>query len=213
MVNILNWFVPNEKKFFDLLKRQSKHLFYSVSDFKSFIIVFDTLSDEAKKEFLKKIHQHENHGDEITHHIIEALNMSFITPIDREDIHSLTVLLDDILDYVHTISKSLVTYKIKSVDKPIKKFVDIVFNQVAEIDKIVFSLNKFEKVKPYLIKINHFENEADNLLIQSLEDLFENEKDVKNIIKFKEIYNLLESTTDKGEHISNIINNIVIKHA
>jgi uncharacterized protein len=213
MANLLSWFIPKEEKFFSMLKKQSKSLFYAANDFKNFITNFNSMTETEKKDFLKKIKKLENDGDEICHMIIEKLNKTFIVPIDREDIHSLTVLLDDILDHMHTTTNRLIVYRMKQVPEPVKQFATIIFEQVIEIDKAISDLKQLNMMGDHLVKINKLENEADDLHTKALGDLFDKEKDAKEIMKLREIYGLLEMTTDKGEGVSHTLENIRVKHA
>lgn len=214
MKNILTWFVPQELKFFDMLRKQSENVLYGAKQFKEFMFNYSKLSDKQKKEFVNKLKDIENHGDDITHSIIEALNKTFVTPFDREDIHQITVLLDDVIDFIDVICRRIYIYKLKEVSESMKHMTSIIYKCVVEVNEGVKDLRTLKNIKPHCIKINTLENEADYIHTQSLAELF-NENHKKNpieVMKTKEIQEYLENVVDKCEAISFLFDNIVVKH-
>ena len=155
----------------------------------------------------------ERKGDEIAHEIMEKLDTSFITPIDKEDIHRMNVLLDDVVDLINTATLRFVLLGIERIDKHIIKLVTITHNSVAELNKSVVDLKKLKHVKEHYVKIHDFENEADEVHYEALSELFHFFKNPIDIIKYKEVYELLEEITDKCEDVADVIESIVVKHA
>ena len=212
MANIIRWFLPKEEKFFLLLEKQSKVVLRGAKEFKDLIDNYPKLSEKEISYRVGKIKEIESLGDDITHDIIDKLNKSFITPFDKEDIHELTVLLDDILDLINAIAKRLVLFRIKNASKYIKEFTETIWKGVIEVDKCICNLKRTKHTKTYCINIHSIENDADELFSKALADLFENSKNSIDVVKYKDIYQFLEAITDKCEHISHIIEGIVVKH-
>ena len=137
MVDILKFFVPKEEKFFDMMKEQAENILKGAEKLNSFIKDFEELNAEERSERIKEIKEIEHKGDEITHYIIETLNKTFLTPIDREDIYQTIVKMDDILDLIYTTSKRLELYDIKKLDNHIIRFGDIIQKTVTEIHNVI----------------------------------------------------------------------------
>ena len=169
--------------------------------------------DEPK---LKALEEYEHTGDRITHETMERLNRTFVTPIDREDIHQLVSRLDDVLDFIYSGAEALSLYKINPIPQSMKEMSQLLVQIIAEVCRAVEGLSNLKKPELILancIEINRLENEVDNLHRRALADLFENEKDAVTIIKNKEILEDLETATDKCEDVANVIEGIVLKNA
>jgi predicted phosphate transport protein (TIGR00153 family) len=212
MTNIVRWFLPKEEKFFFMLRNQSNTVLKGVKEFKDLINNYPNLSEKEISYRVGKIKEIESEGDSITHNIIDKLNKSFITPFDKEDIHEVTASLDDVLDLINAVSKRLVLFGIKDTSKYIKEFTDSIWKGAVEVDKCIFNLKRLKDTKIHCINIHSIENEADEIFSKSLADLFENNKNSIEVIKYKDIYQFLEAITDKYEYIAHIINSIVVKH-
>ena len=213
MANILQWFVPKELKFFDGLKEQSENSLNAAKELKRFIYRFPKLSYDSKKKVSKSIKRIEQKGDDIAHTILAALDNTFITPIDKEDIHQMVHLLDDVTDLIESVSARIVLFNIGKVDTYIKQLVDVVMDIVMEVDKGVHDLKELKRMEEWYIKIHSLENKSDRIYKEALYKLFNNNKNTLHIIKYKEIYELLEKINDKCEIIANVVESIVIKHA
>jgi len=213
MARVLQWFVPKELKFFDVLKEQSENSLNAAKELKRFVHNFPKLSYDSKKRVSKSIKLIEEKGDDIAHDTLAALDKTFITPIDKEDIHQMVHLLDDVTDLIEAVSARIVLFNIDKVDTYIKQLVDIVLDIVAEVDKGVSDLRKLSRMEEWYIKIHSLENKSDEIYKEALYKLFNNNKNALYIIKYKEIYELLEKVNDKCEIIANVIESIVIKHA
>jgi uncharacterized protein Yka (UPF0111/DUF47 family) len=159
----------------------------------------------------------ENENDKLTHTIFVELGKNFITPFDREDIHSLATALDDIADYIYATAKKINFYKIEPTnDQGIKKMADAIKESVLSVNSAVIelrNLKNIQKVVECVIKINGIENQVDDIFDLSIENLFENETDIKTLIKKREIYQVMEEVTDKCEDAGNVMESIVVKYA
>lgn len=168
------------------------------------------------EEALRQVEEFEHKGDRITHDTMERLNRTFITPLDREDIHQLVSRLDDVLDFIYAAAEALSLYKINPIPTPMKDLAALLVKINEEVCRAVerlANLKRPEVILAICIEINRLENEADNLHRRALADLFEKEKDPIAIIKIKEILEDLESATDKCEDVANVIEGIVLKNA
>lgn len=213
MQRVIKWFLPKEEKFFDMLKSQSENSLSGAKELKKLVSRFSELGIEEKKEIVKHIKKLENTGDDIAHNLIKDLDKSFITPLDKEDIHRLCGLLDDIVDRIDMFSRRLVAFNIDKIDDYIKEMVDILVDAVSEVDKAILDLKKLRDMEHFYINIHSLENRSDKIFHAALSNLFSNHKDPVDIIKFKDVYQILESAIDKCEDVAYIIESIVIKHA
>lgn len=165
---------------------------------------------KAKAQAIKNI---EHKGDDITHKIIDSLNKTSITPIDKEDIHELAVLLDDVIDLINAVSVRFVLLGMERVDKYIVKLVNLILDAISELTKSIADLRKLKEMREHYIRMHSIENEADDVYHDALSDLFHYYKNSIDIIKYKEIYELLEKITDKCEEVTHVIEGIVVKHS
>ena len=213
MANIMHWLVPKEEKFFEMLTEQAENVLEGAKELKSFVANYDKFERNERKSKIQAIKSIEHKGDEITHKIIESLNKTFITPIDKEDIHEMAVLLDDVIDLINAVALRFVLLGVERIDAHIIKLVDIILDAAAELNKSILDLRKLKDMREHYIKIHSLENEADEVYHEALSELFHFYKNSIDIIKYKEIYDLLEDVTDKCEDVTNVIENIVVKHA
>jgi len=213
MKRIMNWLVPKEEKFFELLAKQSENALKAAEELKEFVRDYEKSSRSERKSKSNSMKSIERKGDEIAHEIMEKLDTTFITPIDKEDIHRMTVLLDDVVDLIDTATLRFVILGIERIDNHIIKLVSVTHQSVEELNKAVADLKKLKHVKEHYVKIHSLENEADEVYYNALSELFHFFKNPIDIIKYKEVYELLEGVTDKCEDVANVIESIVIKHA
>jgi predicted phosphate transport protein (TIGR00153 family) len=162
---------------------------------------------------VQKLKDIEHRGDEMTHNILTKLNQTFITPLDREDIYRLASSLDDVLDYVYAAGVRLIMYKITSAPPAAAKLADIVVRQSEQLLHAVVGLEKQNKVLEYCVEINRLENEADTVAREAIATLFDKETDPISLIKLKELYEVLETATDKAEDAANVLEGVVLKSA
>ncbi len=209
----VHWLVPKEEKFFEMLTEQATNALEGAKELKNFVNNYEKLEKNERKTRVQAIKNIEHKGDEITHKIMDNLNKTFITPIDKEDIHQMAVLLDDVIDLINAVALRFVLLGIERIDNYISKLVDITFNVVAELNKSILNLRKLKDMNEHYVKIHSLENEADDVYHEALSELFHYYKNSIDIIKYKEIYELLEEITDKCEEVTHVIENIVVKHA
>lgn len=211
--NIGKIFMPKNKIFYAL--------FESVADRVSeMAIKLKELVNEPDKDkrasILSVIEDLEHKNDDGTHQIFTELGRNFITPFDREDIHYLATSLDDIADYIYASAKKINFYKVNPNDTGIQKLVELIFQGSVEISKAVKGLRDMKNLREMteaLIKVNSIENQADDIFDLSIEMLFEHENNFKEVIKKREIYQSLETATDKCEDAANVIESIIIKYS
>ncbi len=201
--------IPREKIFFQLLEEESKNVLAGAMAFSELIQNFDQLSD--KRNRVKDI---EHHGDEIVHSIYDRLVKTFITPIDREDISKLASLYDDVLDYIYAVVNRLYLYEVDSSTEPMRRFADLVLKSVREIDFAFASIQKIKasEIETRCNEVDTLENEADVVLNEAVAALFKT-NDAISIIKFKEIYELMETITDKCEDVVQVIRDIILEYS
>jgi hypothetical protein len=163
-----------------------------------------------------QVEDQEHINDDLTHQIFTELGRNFITPFDREDIHYLASALDDICDYIYSTAKKINFYKVNPNDTGIQKLADLIVEGTIQIGFAVSELRNMRdmrKITDALVKINSIENQADDVFDMSIDRLFETEPDAKEVIKKREIYQVMEVVTDKCEDAANVIESIIIKYS
>ena len=208
-MNIRDILIPRDKIFFQLLEKESRNVLLGAQALNDMILNFDNLAERRQH-----IMETEHRGDEIVHNIYDRLRTTFITPIDRDQIGKLASLYDDVLDLIDAVAERLRTYEITTPTEAMKKFAQLVLRSVEEVN-VAFGLMheiKAPDIDARCIEVDRLENEADRLLQQSVAELFKTE-DAITIIKMKEVYEYLESTTDKCEDVVQELRNIVVEYA
>ena len=212
-MGLLDFFIPKETKFFDMLESQADNFVEGARELKSFVDGYDKLSVAKRKGIAQKIKRIEDKGDVITHEILANLDTAFVTPIDKEDLHNITILMDDVVDLIDSASRRFIIFNINKTDRYIKDLTANVLDAVLQVHKGISELRKLKNMKNFYIKMHSIENASDDLYHSALEDLFSDGKNAVVIIKYKEIYELLEQITDTCENIANHIESVVVKHA
>lgn len=169
----------------------------------------DTSEHDA---YTKRIKDVEHECDAITHKMTNKLNKSFITPFDREDIYHLAVALDDICDYIDAGARAIVMYGIGKPNKHTLDLAKVIQQLGVQIGKAVSMLSKPDDINTHFVEIHRLENEADEIYFRAMRELFSNGTDALSVIRWKEIYEILEYATDRCESVANIIESIVLKH-
>jgi predicted phosphate transport protein (TIGR00153 family) len=200
--------IPRNEDFFLLFEKASDNLVVGANLLQDFMDHYEHV--EAKAQKIKDV---EHQGDLLTHEIVEKLNRSFITPIDREDIHALASGLDDVLDSIEAVANRMMIFKITAPTEPLKRMTGILVRAVEEINRAVHSLRKLDHLMTFCIEIKNLETKADELSRHLLSELFKEEKDPITVIKWKEIYGRMEAAADECEDIAKIIEAIVVKNA
>ncbi|HWR36321.1 MAG TPA: DUF47 family protein [Clostridia bacterium] len=201
--------VPRETKFFDMFSEMSANLCDGAR------VLRDVLANYQNVDIsVQKIKEIEHKGDDMTHAVLVKLNQTFITPFDREDIHKLASSLDDVLDFVNSAADRLIMYKIKSVPPAAVELASIIVKQSEELGRAVSLLEKSnQRLLEHCVEINRLENEADSVSRNAIARIFENETDPINLIKIKELIEVLETATDKAEDAANVLETVVLKSA
>ena len=211
--NLLAVFLPKDKVFYTLFEKVAITV-VEMGDLLSQVV--NEPDYNQRSSLIAKLEQLEHRNDEYTHQIFQELGKNFITPFDREDIHYLAIALDDICDYIYASGKKINFYKVNPDDSGMRKMAEIIRLGCAEVKTAVFELRNMKNVKimsEAIIKVNSLENQADDVFDMCIERLFDMETDVKELIKKREIYQVLEIVTDKFEDATNVIDSIVIKYA
>lgn len=210
---MLNFFIPQETKFFEMLEVQSGNTCLGADEFKAFISEFSSLDEDAKKERAKSIKEIERKGDRLSKEITDLLHKSFITPLDREDIHALTYLLDDLLDLIDIFSRKLIQFNIGVIPKLMMQQAALVHEVVYEVDKAVKALRHSNRVSVFCDRIRDIEEKGDFIHNKAIGGLFRDSLEPMEIIKLKDLYEDLELLTDRGKDTAKVIEGIVVKHA
>ena len=199
--------IPREEKFYDDFKLMADQLRQGARLLEAMFAVDPPLGDKAHE--IKEV---EHQCDFLTHEIIQRLNKTFVTPIDREDIHELAKTLDDVMDAIDNAAALIPLYRIDRVRPGARELTHVIIKQTDEIRAAVAALEQKKGVLAHAIEINRLENEADKIHKQAIGQLFDEEKDPIVVIKWKEIYNVLEEATDACEDVANLLENVVVKH-
>ena len=214
MAGILSYFLPKDKVFYNLFEEASDNL-QDIA--KKLVQVVNEPDFNKRGVLIKEMENIEHKNDEVTHRIFIELGRNFITPFDREDIHALASALDDIADYIYSAAKKINFYKIDPIsDQGIQKTAEAIKEAVAAVKAAVMELRNLkntQKIIECVIKINSIENSADDIFDMSIERLFDSDVDAKELIKRREIYQVMEIATDKCEDAGNVIESIVVKYA
>ena len=206
-------FLPKDRIFYTLFESVAETVHKMALSLQEMVNEADV---DKRASIQAHIENMEHKNDDMTHNIFTELGRNFITPFDREDIHSLANALDDIADYIYASAKKISFYHINPNDTGIHKLTDLVLQSSVEIKKAVYGLRDMKNLREMtaaLVKINSIENQADDVFDMSIEKLFEYENDFKEVIKKREIYQVLEIATDKSEDAANVIESIIIKYS
>jgi hypothetical protein len=205
--------LPRETSFFDFFEQHADVL---VRGTQVFAGLFEPGANIA--EITGKVRALEHEADQITHKCVEALHKTFITPIDRDDIHRLITRLDDVMDYIEAAAERITLYEITEMTTDARDLADVLVRAAKDVQVALRGLRNLKDSKQILqkcIDINRLENEADDILRSAVARLFKDVKDAKdviNVIKWKEIYENLENATDRCEDVANTIEGVVLEH-
>ncbi len=200
--------IPRETKFFRMFADVSQNVTEGAR------LLQDILQDPTDLgDRLDRLQEIEHRGDELTHAIITTLNQTFITPFDREDIHRLTSSLDDVLDFVNSAGMRLRLYRIEAPPPVAAELAGLIVKQSEELAQGVSLLEQNQRVLEHCVEVHRLENEADRVSRNAIAELFDNEKDPIRLIKMKELYEVLETATDKAEDAANVLEAVALKSA
>ena len=200
--------IPRESKFFEMFAELSRNITEGAR------LLQDILQHSREADSrVQQLQEIEHRADDITHSIITKLNQSFITPFDREDIHRLASSLDDVLDFVNAAAVRLNMYRIVDPPPASAELAGLIVQQSEELARGVSLLQNNQNVLAHCVEVNRLENEADRVSRRAIAELFEREKDPIQLIKIKELYEVLENATDKAEDAANVLEGVALKSA
>jgi predicted phosphate transport protein (TIGR00153 family) len=196
--------------FFDLFLQSGRNLVETTELLRDLVENYEDVDLKVRR-----IQDREHEGDEITHALIERLNTSFVTPIDREDIHRLATALDDVLDAVEAVADLLLLHKVVEPLPVMKAQVDVLVQAAEQTQDLLASLAKMDRsrLEPYWIQINSLENDGDQIYRHAVAELFGGDHKAMDVLRWKEVIEYLEEAIDGLESVSNIVEAIVLKHA
>ena len=200
--------IPRDERFFDLFVEDVANVLGGARLLEAMLRTYDQPDVRADE-----IRATEHRGDEISHEIGHRLEATFVTPFDREDIYALISGLDDVLDLVEEVADTFVLYRVDAPTATAVEQAGIIVRQVELLHEALVHLQGFKDLDRYWIEVHRLENEGDRIVRAAIAALFNDDRDPISLVKWKDIYGLLEATIDKAEDVANIIERITIKHA
>ncbi|MFA4965940.1 MAG: DUF47 family protein [Thermoleophilia bacterium] len=198
--------IPKEQGYFRLFSELAANLDAAAQMLVKF------MNDGDRKSIAAAILEHEHVGDKIVHDIVRRLNKSFITPIDREDIYDLVATTDEILDNIEAAADAFMLYRVGEPTVQARRQAEVIAKATPILRECMDNLEKPKGLDERIIDINSLENDGDRILREAIAELFNGDMKCTDIIKWKDIYELLESAIDECEHVANVIESIVLKH-
>jgi predicted phosphate transport protein (TIGR00153 family) len=211
---LIKWFMPKEERFQTLFARDTDNLLRACRLFGEFVRN-DNL--ESRRVKMAELRDREHEGDSITRQIFDALNSSFITPFDREDIRSIATDLDDVLDSVEGAAQHVILFELDGSPEGLRQFADILVQMAEEVEKVtqlMWNLAHEKEINERIVRISDLENRADLLYNTVIADLFKgNGRDPLEILKWKEVYEGLEMACDQFKDYTHVVGNVLVKNA
>ncbi len=204
-------FMPKQEKFFGLFEESARNMVKTSQVLREIVNTWQFVGSRVAE-----ITELEHEGDTITHQIMAQLHRTFVTPFDREDIALLAHTMDDVTDFIHATADAMLIYKIDHPTQRAKELADIIVQAAVEVEKAVTGLRRRADLKRILeqcVEINRLENMADRVFRSAVAELFEDTTDIAQIIKWREIYEHMESATDRCEDVANVLEGVALKHA
>jgi len=204
-------FIPKEEKFFDLFEESARNVVKAAQGLKNLVDEWQNVEEEVAL-----VTELEHEGDTITHQIMAQLHRTFVTPFDREDIALLAHTLDDVTDFIHAAADAMLIYKVDHPSQRAKELADIIVQATAEVERAMPQLRHRAELRQILtrcVEINRLENMADRVFRSAMAELFNDSTDIAHIIKWREIYEHMESATDRCEDVANVFEGVALKHA
>lgn len=200
--------IPRENKFFDLFVQDAANMVAASRVLEQMFAHFD-----ERERLASQLRDLEHVGDALSHDIGQQLEQTFVTPFDREDIHALISRLDDVVDLIEEVADTFILYGVDAPTPVAVQQCEIIVQQCEQLAEALANLRTFKGLDKFWIEIHRLENEGDRIVRRGIAGLFENGGDAVNLIKWKDIYSLLEETIDACEDAANVIERIVVKHA
>jgi predicted phosphate transport protein (TIGR00153 family) len=206
--------LPREERFHELLARDTENLVRAV---KLFSEIAHTTSFEERRLKTVQLKALEHDGDTITRQVFDALNSTFLTPFDRDDIRSLTMDLDDILDFLEGVAQYFVILELKESPEGLRRFAEILVSMVEQIHQVtsmIWDMSNAPRIQDTIVRISELENEADALYNTVIADLFKGDgRSPLEIMKWKEVYDSLENACDQCKDYTHVVGNVMVKNA
>ena len=200
--------IPREERFFDLFIEDAANVLAGARQLEAMLRTYDEPEKRAAE-----VRATEHRGDEISHHIGHRLEATFVTPFDREEIYALISGLDDVLDFIEEVADTFVLYRVAAPTAIAVEQASIIVKQAELLHDALAHLKGFKGLDKYWIEVHRLENEGDRIARAAIAKLFDDEQDPITLVKWKDVYGILEATIDKAEDVANIIERITIKHA
>jgi uncharacterized protein len=203
--------MPREGRFFDLFNEHAQELVHGARELAALMTSADDFERRAYT-----IESIEKRGDKIAHTAIELLHRTFITPLDRDDIHRLVSKMDDILDVIEDTSQSIYAYDVREITPEARRLAELCVACVDKVKDAVAMLSNMDNAKAIMIvcqDIDRFESEADHVMRTAMARLFRDEPDAKQVMKMRSVYEMLETVTDRCEDVANVIQGIVLENS
>ena len=203
--------LPRASKFFDLFEQSAQNMVKTAQTLRDMLDTWEVLEGRVAE-----ITELEHEGDTITHQIVAQLHRTFVTPFDREDIAFLAHTMDDVTDFIHAAADAMIIYKIDQPTPRAKELANIIVQATVEVEKAVGGLRRHADLKRILercVEINRLENMADRVFRAAMAELFDDKVDIAQVIKWREIYEHMESATDRCEDVANVLEGVALKHA
>jgi hypothetical protein len=198
--------VPKDHDYFRLFSEQAANLDAAAQ------LLVKFMNDDDRRSIAAAILEHEHVGDKIVHDIVRRLNKSFITPIDREDIYDLVATSDEVLDSIEEAVGLVIIYRVDEITSFARRQAEIIAKATPILRECMDNLEKPKGLDERIIAVNSLENDGDRIEREAIASLFEGDTKCTDIIKWKDIYETLESAIDECEHVANVIESIVLKH-
>ena len=199
--------MPRKGTFFVLFTQHAENALEAAQALEKLVTDFTRLEDKVRD-----IHAIEHYGDKLTHQIIEELNATFVTPLDREDIVGLASKIDDVTDVCYDVAEMISLYKVSAIRPAAVRQVQTLVQAAQEVVVVMRELEKLRGLEPHWIKVHTLENEGDAIFREAVADLFARTTDPVEVIKWKDIHGLIEVAVDRCEDVANIVEMIVVKH-
>ena len=207
-VRLSSVIAPRDREFFDLFEEAGGNILRAAGLLEEMLLSFPERNELARDILLC-----EQEGDRITHDILHRLNQTFVTPIDREDIHELSTALDDVVDYTEEVADYLGLYKIEAPMSQSQDLAKVLHASARQISEAMPRLRGFKDISHYTVEINRLENDGDRIVREAIASLFDTGIDPMVVIRWKDIFERLEDAIDSTEHVANILEGIVIKNS
>jgi uncharacterized protein len=203
--------IPGENRFFSLFEESAKNAEAVALKLKEMVCNWNNVAKDVQA-----IIELEHTGDGFTHEIIAQVHRTFVTPFDREDIALLAHSLDDIVDFIESAADAMDLYKVEKPTERARELAEIIYQTTAEVHKAVSELKQridLQHILAHCVEINRLENSADKVYREALAELFQDSKDIPFIIKWREIYEYMETATDRCEDVANVLEGVALKYA